>query len=484
MNTAGNNPSSHPLSATPAANAGVPPSPYGRGGRIPKLDLLLHLLANLHQPIMLLGPKGAGKTALLRQIQGHAHDSWKVCYVLSTANLSFGRILDEICQLLQKPGQSSPNEDTEAWLEEQLTAFARQDRSLVLLLDNAGILMPGLLDALCGFVRRHPALRLAFTLCPEDIGIKTATDAPAVNDSHVVHLSSPTDADPGVIPSRPTVESSQRPPHQASSNAPKLLLASGILLAILAASAVALLLQRGESEPQSAAIIEPTSEVIRPPAANTVEIGSGPTSVASSPVEEGSETGASIVNSTTSTSPPPATLESPIQPSEANTATRPPAVDAAPTKTPDPGKNTSAALESKESIQERPLTPEEKPKLPPPAQSGGNLTSGLKDGDWLMQQNPNAYTLQVVAVSRFDALVKFAEQIPAGSELATFRSRKGNGALYPLFYGLYPNLATAKEASDRWPPTLGRPYPRQLKSIQYEIQRMAPKKAEPTPPPQ
>ena len=151
-----------------------------------KQDLLLHLLANLPQSILLLGTQGTGKTALLRQIQGRMHDNWRVCALQGSANLSFERVIEEMAISLPRSASTAGN--SEERLDEQLRQLGQLPGRLVLLLDDAGLLIPGLLAAICQFVRLHPEIRLVFALRPEELAAKSATDALALADAHTVRL--------------------------------------------------------------------------------------------------------------------------------------------------------------------------------------------------------------------------------------------------------------------------------------------------------
>ncbi|QSA96195.1 ATP-binding protein [Methylococcus sp. EFPC2] len=159
-----------------------------RGAGRSKLELVLHLLANLPQSLLLLAPKGAGKTALMRQIQATAPPGWHVCYLLATPNHSFERILDEMSLTLRRPGQPAMDDDPETALTGYLVQLEKQGRVLLLLLDDAGVLMPGLLSALCRFARLHAPLKLAFGLRPEELQGKAIGDALALSDAHRVTL--------------------------------------------------------------------------------------------------------------------------------------------------------------------------------------------------------------------------------------------------------------------------------------------------------
>ncbi|MBS1212280.1 MAG: hypothetical protein H6R26_896 [Proteobacteria bacterium] len=198
------------------AFSGVAPSGADRfaaltagGMRAGKLDLLLHLLANLPRSILLLGARGTGKTTLLRQVQARSQENWSVCYLAATANLSLDSIFKELMEVLRQPVPSGGKASLEKALVEQLDQLSRSNRKLVVLLDDADVLTPGLLGAVCQFARLHPVLKLAFSLRPEDLPQKAASDALALADAHFVELApgepeTPVPPQPQLVrPSRP-----------------------------------------------------------------------------------------------------------------------------------------------------------------------------------------------------------------------------------------------------------------------------------------
>jgi DamX protein len=516
MNTAGAD--SSPIATASAGRAG-PTDPID-DGRKQKLDLLLHLLANLQQPIMIVGPKGCGKTALLRQVQARAHEGWKVCYLSATADLSLDRIRDEMMQVLRRPGHRQSGFETGSWLEEQLTELSRVDQTLLLLLDDADMLMPGLLAALWRYARQHSALRLAFALHPEDLRVKSTTDAPAVADSQVVHLFSAAESEPGK--DRPSVKPTARAPQQVSAGMSRVAGVFGVLVAAF----MALFLWREQGEPQTTSEPAKDPTAIKSAPSDVLPVVSQPTQSAPPLVDA-----APSRNEAAPAVPPPEgavthdrppELDSPAPPSSPvgtthtepfaavppgegaprpsehsrDTEAKTPEVKdpvpsepngppesgqaavqpAAAKETPEPEKNAGAVQLSRDTAEPSPELREQDRGQPPAPHSMDHPISGVHDADWLMQQDPDAYTLQVVALSQPGAVAKFIERLPAGDELATFRSRKGTANLYPLLYGIYPSLAAAKTVGDRWPPALGKPYPRQLKSIQQEIRRVSSKK--------
>jgi len=556
MNTAGVDLASPGASRSATASSSGSAVPLAHGDHTSKLYLLLHLLANLPCPVLLTGPDGAGKTTLLRQIQAHAHDAWAICYVSCSPNLSFACILDEMLQMLRRPGQTTREGVIEALLEEQLEALSKQNRSLVLLLDDAGILMPGLLAALCQFARAHPPLRLAFSLRSDDIHRTTIADGLAIGDCQVVDLPPPTEAETkdwprpfagtaalprpldqgkgtfaghgqarGIgIPGEPS-QFIEPPPGPSHFAVPRLLLRGAIPLAVLAALAVAFSPWRLDNSRQSVVMVVPTQtpETIPTPTPNSALDNSAPSNQAAAviqppPPEPSSaktlESPSANLTTSATRAPEPAEASAlqendrgleanPDEPDSAMIQTgagakteREKATQTGPTdlppesdrnigivdpsgqppvaeksQPPEPEEDAASLRKSKETAAKPAVAPQEKPNKPPPARPIGNPISNVKNADWLLAQNPNAYTLQLITVSQFSGLVNFIKQIPTSDKLATFRYTHGATDLYPLFYGIYPNLAKAKEAGNSLPSSLEKPLPRPLKSIQQEIRQ-------------
>lgn len=560
MNTVGIDPAQHDRSPPPGLRMTSEPTPIDYHSTGPNVDLLLHLLANLDQAIVLVGAKGSGKTSTLRQLQAKAHGSWTVCYVSCSANLTFQHVLGEMIQLFRKPGSDLPGTAAESLLDEQLAAISRQQRILVLLLDDAGVLMPGLLSAICQFARQHPAMRLMFAINPENLSAIAVTDALAIRHAREIRLPSPADAPMRVFEGRSQSSPEPIPKNSGSEgllgrltrshlsgqivlSVRTLWLYCAILLACLAGLAFAFLRGMGAQVPVLLSSVTPVAPqqapatpTVPPPLPSALEqavqqtdTGSTTESPRLAAIDHHAETAAQLPEAPNTNQPPAATTppepartssgpeiivqQTPIsKPTETNVQLRegepkapaetkrsasrlksvkkPPeearAAEIARTEKPrttKPEKSTRTAKDTKKSIQGKASPPTEKPKPPPLAKPSGNLMSGVKDAHWLMRQNPISYTLQLIAVSQFDALTGFIQQVPASDKLASFRAQKeSGGGLYPLFYGIYPSLSAAKDAAKRLPSAVGKPFPRAIRSVQEEILRMTPHNADPTAP--
>ncbi|KJV06664.1 AAA family ATPase [Methylocucumis oryzae] len=147
--------------------------------RSQKLDLLIHLITNLPQALVVCGPKGIGKTALLNALLDRKLDNWLYCQVSANAELSFESLQERLNQVFKSGKQSS--------LSQELLRIQSINRKLVLLIDNAGSLVPGLFTAIIQFAWANPALRIVFAMTPDDVHVKSSTDH-LINDCHFVEI--------------------------------------------------------------------------------------------------------------------------------------------------------------------------------------------------------------------------------------------------------------------------------------------------------
>ena len=131
--------------------------------RMQKLDLLIHLLSNLPQALVVCGPEGIGKTTLLDVLQQRKTDSWWYCLIQGNAGLSFEAI------------------------HGQLTQCIKQDKQIVLIVDNAGELVPGLISAIIQYAAANPVLRVVFALTHDELQVKRGSDR-VVDDCHIVEI--------------------------------------------------------------------------------------------------------------------------------------------------------------------------------------------------------------------------------------------------------------------------------------------------------
>ncbi len=512
---------------------GSQPLPLISRVRMQKFDLLLHLAINLTQPIVVCGPEGIGKTTFLRLLETRLAPFATVCYLASAPGVDYVRILDELSCVLNRdrPGLASAGVN----LANLLDGYAKEGRSLVLLLDDAGALVPGAFGTLWQFASRHPALRLVTAMRADEAAQKSGLDKSALGAAFVLEIPVLCEDDcalfarqlrtmPGLTTERRSTEALAKrlfaesggipgklieileSPHRSASTAvlAMWLIGAGLLAGTVAYAAFLIFSRQTplpeQSIPDSSASGNAASVVIASRSGEETEVA------------EASNPRNPLIDAQSDPEPsPPADNEKTETPSLSETAapTVIPGSEAEVNKTDEDQKPMEAVIEREPlppSILDEPKsTPKEQIEMARdrsvpadsvsesqrkngrPAEqendrprSSDIVTDGLKGAEWLMSQSPDAYTLQIVAVSRLSSLLKLARQFPPGSELASFRSRKGNGELYPLFFGIYPSLQAAKDAAANLPASLGQPLPRQMKSVHQEIRRVMPRLAEPS----
>lgn len=148
--------------------------------RSQKLDLLIHLLTNLQQSLVVCGPEGIGKTNLLNTLINSHKDIWPICLLQGSSTLSFESIMMQLSQFLNL-SSASVHFDMSS-----LRAFCEKQK-VVLLIDDAGNLVPGLIGELIDFADSLPGLRLVFSMDYEEFQAKSSTDK-TLDDCHFIEL--------------------------------------------------------------------------------------------------------------------------------------------------------------------------------------------------------------------------------------------------------------------------------------------------------
>lgn len=151
--------------------------------RMQKLELLIHLTSNLTQPLALCGPEGIGKTTLLRVFQERKVESWRYCPVPGSADLSFEAIQGQLAQVIKRDKTDTPVSSLAMAFEQ----YKNQHKQIVLIIDNAGELMPGLITTIIRYAAANPVLRVIFALTHGELQVKQGSDR-AVDDCHIVEI--------------------------------------------------------------------------------------------------------------------------------------------------------------------------------------------------------------------------------------------------------------------------------------------------------
>jgi len=162
----------------PASQINKPAQSLITKERTQKLDLLIHLLSNLTQALVVCGPEGIGKTTLLKILQERNTESWRYCLIQGNAAVSFEAIQEQLLR-----SQSA----------QPLSAVsgrpAGQYKQVVLVIDDAGALVPGLITAIIQYAAASPVLKVVFALTHDELQVKRVSDR-AIDDCHVIEIPS------------------------------------------------------------------------------------------------------------------------------------------------------------------------------------------------------------------------------------------------------------------------------------------------------
>lgn len=146
--------------------------------RSEKLALLLHLIANSNQPILVLGPKGVGKSKLFEILEERKKNTWHFLPIFADSQSTNEKLIE----MISKKAEMEEGK----FLPKPITQLDGHDK-LLILIDNAGQLPPGELSLLIEHVLADPTLRLVLAMTPDEFFIKNRTDK-IVDDCYIIEL--------------------------------------------------------------------------------------------------------------------------------------------------------------------------------------------------------------------------------------------------------------------------------------------------------
>lgn len=481
-----------------------------------KYDLLLHLLANLGQPVFLSGPEGIGKSTFLAQLRDHPPPGWQVLLL-----------------------QATPATDLEQ-VRKSLAGGKLQGAVTVLALDDAGCLLPGVLDEACRFVAQAVNLRLIAAIRPDELHLKAVSDPWAVGEAQVVELPPLTEQqcaayferlwlqrgrsgepDPELvqeiyrrthgIPARiqqEVLELFGRPPLRWHLTLARPMY---LALAVVVAAVVAVThWQATKQKEQTESLSRPTASTQSAPAVQSlpptpivkqsVEVTAPKPEVAEvtpsvSPVldpapqmtqtstasiqsaeeNQGAEIGRlpdqvsrSIPSQVVAVEEPPK-FELPAQekpktahPEATKGTLKPPAEPPVPKKAPPKPEAVTPVAET----QQPPPAPES-PKLQDAASEVAKA-AGIQPREWVLKRSPDHFALQIGFFQDPKALAAFARRHPGLRPLAYYPKGKG----YVLLYGAFRSISEVQQATRRLPPDVGQASIWRFKSVQDAVRSL------------
>ncbi len=525
--------------------------------RAQKLDLLLHLISNLNESLIVCGSDGIGKSTVLRLVEERKLPTWSVCSISATAGLTFQRIQDRLLQTIVDDQQHANFDDVDILLKKKLARFALNSRYLILLLDDAGVLMPGVLTRICAFAESFGVLRLVFSMTADHLQLMVASD-PVIENCQVIEIpplteqqteeflknlsGKPSSTIPLQAINLPLVQKVYRESHGVPGEILALLpeiskdgdiqiagapfpVVSALIL--LVAFGIGVFLWNNAKEVDgnfNAAQLASTnldkektpidvpalSSKSRKTSVDSVQIRKqeklgtgGPGGVAVDPLGTALRSSSSSIELSDTHEvldlseqsaveylnieplPESLTTEDKNGVGEIEQHVR--------TTLPSVNSNTDSAVRVGLSDDEQQavlvadglilseLATEQNPEFNDIRETDENMEKavsgllnsdsieGVEDVDWILKQEGDRYTLQLVAVIDFDDMVSFVKKHSALDGLALFRTTKKNQDWYALIHGIYPSLSAAKDKARSLPQVLKKSWPRKLKSVQNSI---------------
>jgi septal ring-binding cell division protein DamX len=133
--------------------------------RTEKYDLLIDQITHSQQTLVLVGPDGIGKTTFFEKLRADKAEDWKIYFIQSHGRLNFDYIQKSLLASLS--GRNSAM--TDLALDEALAAYEELNIKVVLLIDDAGKLIPELVTDLCKLALENTDLRIVFSLTSDQL---------------------------------------------------------------------------------------------------------------------------------------------------------------------------------------------------------------------------------------------------------------------------------------------------------------------------
>jgi DamX protein len=91
----------------------------------------------------------------------------------------------------------------------------------------------------------------------------------------------------------------------------------------------------------------------------------------------------------------------------------------------------------------------------------------LRSVEWLSEQAPGSYTVQLLAVEKLESLQPVIDRYALNDKAFSVRTERQGRAWYPLLWGTFPNRVSAMKAIERLPPGLRKrgPWARTISSL-------------------
>jgi len=455
--------------------------------RAQKLDLLMHLITNLQQPLILQGALGAGKTTLLSAVEFRKTSVTDMFLLNLVQQASFESIQAQIVEFIKGTRQLECYS-----LADALDVYAQQEFQLVLLIDDADQLVAGLMSALIDYASKYTALRLVFALTSEEYKEKSQLEKiqthchfielPAlsvrqceafirslveqevnaytlkdINVSFIGEIYRETKGNPGKISA--IIKSAKK---KSLANSPMLVIM--VVTVFICSALVSILLWQEPEQDKSTVALKPIESAVE-------LIQASPTMAVQQEIKDEvlPELEEIDVPLEKQLFEPPLTeiQAAPVIDEEGATLTD--SIDPNTTLNPMPDKADKLIIDDSLLNQESKVG-EIKIEMEKKEKDSVLVLNTQDDRLWVLAQNRRKYTLQLMVSRVKDKLLEEQEKyLRLG--IKTFYLKKKNKQLesYVLFYGIFSSIDEAKTQMEKLPKALQESWPRTFSAIQKDL---------------
>lgn len=130
---------------------------YAEPIRSKRLDILLHLTQYGNELLLVTGPEGSGKTTLMHQYLNKAHSIWKVCSINAHTKMDAEQLLYRICHNFSLPIETGDVTALVGNVKRQLDQLLSTNLTVVIVIDNAHVLATEVLSLLTELAKNKNA---------------------------------------------------------------------------------------------------------------------------------------------------------------------------------------------------------------------------------------------------------------------------------------------------------------------------------------
>lgn len=463
--------------------------------RAQKLDLLIHLITNLQQSLVVCGPKGIGKTTVLNELVEQKSSQWQILQIKGTAHLSFESFQEQLKHFLYSQHSTPSAKD----VNELLAEASKNETTQLIIIDDAGEMVPGLITHLIHYVSNFNCLRLIFALTLDELHIKISSDR-TIENCHFIEIPPLTDKQCGIflqnqsrlpnatfsfnaiddrlieklyrethgIPGRIVQEIPNMNRYTPISHVKWLGLAGGGLFAVLLISHFV----GGDSKNKEQS--EGVRKLLVKPVAEDVAITSP---VIESPmIESNSDLGLESIDQ--AELEPDAELSETVLElpdeialnagqTEETIVEKPVEVESEPVSASLLPEKQAIEVEKKEAP-EKTQTPS-KPEPPSKIPTVRTVTAD-DDSGWLRAQSSQHFTIQLIALTSSSSVKKFYRDNPIlANQLKTLQINKGGKTKFVIIYGSFANADLARKSMRTLPSKYRKSWVRAFDALKQEI---------------